>query len=548
MAIESINRMLTTIADNMKYVYERGLKEGAGEYGISLGYTGSYEKIITQDNVNYALENKNLSKEDVQVVSCVEDIVKIDNGAFSDLSNVRVAIPLYRENKIKAVGDRAFENCSSLKELDLRNCTQLGANFVKGCTSLKNLWLSKNVPASILRDALNTAEECVFKEYTKDNVTYRHIGTCDGEPVYVREITKSLLCKTFNPPDTVKCVEKELPKYFADITLDYDKIDYPDEVLKNYTNATINSLTVVNLKVSHLAQLCDSSYTYQNDASVISPKALYLYNSGVKTNALRGLKYSEHMTRSGIQELHLNNCTLGVNCCAYTDINDLYLNSLQDVKTNSFRGCDVRNIEVSGGKYYTKPEYDNENRGLYTVVEYKYDGMTYYNEHFELLIPSKNLTEYTIHFDEWDSEISDNAIYDIESLEVLNIENVSAINGRFLHRCYNVRKVNIYNSGSAIYIDGGIIYNNLYECIRRIPAANSTLTIRDGTKSIRQYAFSNISYDDTITIPKSVTYISPSAFEEARIKTLKVPAGSLYNQAVSTKCFGAKSYTSIQSY
>ena len=57
-----------------------------------------------------------------------------------------------------------------------------------------------------------------------------------------------------------------------------------------------------------------------------------------------------------------------------------------------------------------------------------------------------------------------------------------------------------------------------------------------------------MNYSKLITIPKTVKTIADNAFEGATIGSIKVPDGNLYNQAVRTKCFGARSYTSIQSY
>ena len=56
------------------------------------------------------------------------------------------------EGNIVNIKDSAFENCVSLKSIDLKKSKNIGENAFKGCNSIKKLYISKNIK-SIGKDA-----------------------------------------------------------------------------------------------------------------------------------------------------------------------------------------------------------------------------------------------------------------------------------------------------------------------------------------------------------------------------------------------------------
>ena len=109
---------------------------------------------------SYAFEGCSLLIE-VEIPSTV---VEISEGAFKDCELLDT-VTVYGN-----VGDKAFQNCSSLKNIELNNVYSIGANAFEGATSLKEI---------VLTDMLESIGQSAFYQCTKllkieipDSVSY----------------------------------------------------------------------------------------------------------------------------------------------------------------------------------------------------------------------------------------------------------------------------------------------------------------------------------------------------------------------------------------
>ena len=124
------------------------------------------------------------------------------------------------------------------------------------------------------------------------------------------------------------------------------------------------------------------------------------------------------------------------------------------------------------------------------------------------------------------TNIGDEAFYGCSSLTKINIPNsVTNIGDYAFYRCTSLTKINIPNSVTAIGNDAfsgtawfdnhpdGMVYAGLVAyCYKGNMPEGTTITLKEGTKGIADYAFSYRSSLTTINIPNSVTSIGDGAF------------------------------------
>lgn len=88
---------------------------------------------------NLVIENKivvSFTEPDILQIEIPEGIVAISNNAFCNLKRLfSVTLP----KTLLKIGDGAFENCSSLKSINLENVSVIGERAFCGCTSLSDI-------------------------------------------------------------------------------------------------------------------------------------------------------------------------------------------------------------------------------------------------------------------------------------------------------------------------------------------------------------------------------------------------------------------------
>lgn len=532
-----IKNKLTKIVENIKLVYEAGVKDAAVIYYLPVNT--SY---VSANNVNKAIselndkQNTSLTRSDIFAASinAGNSGINIGNGAFEGFVNLTVIIPLHRAANRLSIGANAFKDCKLLKQLDLRRCSDVGDGFISGCESLKNVWLSTNT--SLSRNSFDGICDVTLKEReeVKEDGSFHKVsfvGTEDGKPVYVHSITSDKPSNESAIPPTTKLL-RYVGGNVKNIQLP-ENCEYALGFLKD--NPTPNRLHIYNLNDLYISQCIDENYDYTKNKLLQVEEDIYIGNSHLRRNALHNI---------AVKNLTLYHCSLISNSCFSIDVDNLVLDRLVQVNSTSFRSAIIKNFSLSNTTNYCT----DGDRGLVRVD----------TDSLITVLRHSQLRTYELR----PSRIAGDALRDLNILHTITIgEDVQEIEAPFARGCKSLHHI------IAPFDNFKIEKYSLYtkDCktlIRFIPYydyVNTTVHISENCERVAEAAFEGCSFqntsDDTIydryptifNIPDNVTSIADNAFEKAKFDIIELP-DKFKEQCETTDCFGAADYLQITFY
>ena len=563
---EDIKTKIDNIANNMKYVYEKGVKDGAGTHCLSVKHTydTSFNCIVTENTVNNALEEKDSTKEGIQVISFDEVVTKLGPKVFKDFVNTSVIIPLYRENSVGTVEPGAFTNCSALQQLDLRQCMNFNGPFVEGCTSLKNLWLNSNSNASYAIPSLTTIPGNACKrKAVQAGYTFVYVGDVDKNPVYIRDVYTGVDMNNY-PGDlgdflgTVKYLE-HADDGCTNITIPAT-CKYARDFLRFRTDIydvrTMFKLSIHSFNDLYLCELVGAERKYANNHMLKIDHATFR-NSNLIENSLR---------QTTFEFLILRDCTLNVNClrestcsnkltlkgCFIDGVSSLRESTFgsidiidTNIDTNTLRSSTVDNLTITNPKYIEGSAFIRSQVANFTFKDesgrYKTDGDrgiedTYLSDNplvaivpksakFEFTIKSKRVNASALDGQQIKKITIGDATHKVDVLPIpFNAQN-QELREMFVSNSDTYRA---YNSNSLYtdYIDANGKVTRYGRLIKHASYASNVL-IHDDCKEICSQAISyNIRLhpdQGVVWIPNSVTTIANDAFLLTRLYHVSIP-------------------------
>ena len=229
----------------------------------------SFETIFATDNEKKAITGLKypLNNEEVILPNYVmhsdssgkiqkENIVSIENGAFSgamsDEKSYNISVP----DSIRTIGAEAFKNCSSLNAINLGNVWYLGRRAFQGCANLKNITIYRNLSDLHTEDLLELKKlEHIY--ISSDNSTYSSVNGL----LYSKDKKTLLLCP-------------------AAYSTKVFPVDSACEEIASYAfanNPNIQTLNLVNTKIIHSNSILNCSSL----ANIIAPKLEVAFPSAI---------------------------------------------------------------------------------------------------------------------------------------------------------------------------------------------------------------------------------------------------------------------------
>ena len=457
----------------------------------------------------------------------------IGDYAFSGCTNLTsITIP----DSVTSIGDWTFENCTSLANIyvDSKNesYTEIdGVLFDKEVKTLVCCPAGKNSSSYSIPDSVTSIGYGAFWGCTSlASITIPDSVTEIGYAAF-RHCT-SLTSITI--PASVKYIDDNAFGYYYDDEYNEVKIDgfkitgYSGSAAETYANDNgFEFISLGDLPV----EFCLEYELTDNGEIVITgytgSATEFTIPSELDGKKVTSIGYGAFWGCTSLTSITIPNSVTSIGFQAFCDCTSLASitipNSVTEIDYYAFSGCtSLTSItipdsvtEIGSGAFENTAWYDNQPDGVVYVgkVLYKYKGEMPQNTTITVKDGTKGIGDY--------------AFCDCTSLASITIPNsVTSIGEYAFNCCTNLTSITIPDSVTNIgggafentaWYDNqpdGVVYVGkvLYKYKGEMPQ-NTTITVKDGTKGIGDYAFSGCTNLTSITIPDSVTSIGDWTFE-----------------------------------
>ena len=481
----------------------------------TLTISGSGEMIDFQEDGNNCPWNK--YKKDIFFVNIESGVTSIGNYAFSQCVQLTgINIP----DGLTSIGEYAFsgctelrmdQRCSALKGIKIPNTvTSIGNYAFSGCKCLTSIELSNNIVA---------IKQGVF-EYCKGltSITIPNSVTRIGQDAFYQ-------CTGLSSVNIGNNVNEIDPGAFMDCS-GMTSITIPNSVtsIGNYAFWGCSGLTSITIPNSVMSIGSDAFYGCDNLISIVVEEGNPTYDSRDNCNAI--IKTASNSLFIGCQNTNIPISVTSIdegafrNCTGLTSIT--IPSSVTFIGGSAFFGCNgltsitIPNSVTSIGEYafgmcsgLTSITIPNSITSIGTSVFSSCEGLT------SVTIPN-SVTNIGVH-----------AFSGCIGLTSVTIpESVTSIGISAFSYCKNLTSITIPSSVTNIreeafaytaWLDNqpdGLVYaGNVAYVYKGTMPEKSSITIKSGTQSISNYAFSGCGGLTSVNIPSSVLRIGGHAFD-----------------------------------
>ena len=553
------------------------------DYGFSFIFgnvpTSLTEIIITTDTTIPQSAFYNLQY--VESITLPSGVTSISDNAFNScVSLTDIEIP----DTVRSIGNSAFSGCISLEEIDIPDSvTSIGSNSFYGCISLTSIELPESLTSigSYAFSGCTSLEAVELPEFLTSIEDYAFSGCTgikkinsdtDGElrlpeeletigsyafqnltqitSVVVPDSVTSIGYYAFSGCNAVESITVPFVGANADATSQFYYIfGTVPSTLKNITITT--DTTIPDSAFQNLSYV--ESITIPSDVTSIGTSAFYGCSS------LEEIEIPDSVTSIGNYAFQ--------NCISLTAIE--LPESLTSIGSNVFSGCTaLERINSDTTGELILPE------GLETIGSYAFQGLTQITK---VVIPDsvtsigsyafsgctgiKKINSDTDGELRLPEELETIGAYAFQNLSqitsVVIPDSVTSIGSYAFSGCNAVESITVPFTGCSATSTSSSAY---FDCIfgsssSNVPGTLKNITVTIDT-TIPDYAFRNLSYVESITIPSDVTTIGNSAFsgcsslEEIEIPDSVISMGSYAFQNCSslTAIELPESLTSIGDY
>lgn len=516
--------------------------------GASLLGMNGLESITVDDNNNYYIVSGNmLLKKNgeewntlvkyipnalEETVSIPESIKNIDGYAFDNCNSIK---KVQIKTKV-SLGGAVFNSCSNLEEVEMDDiCDHSSTDCFTDCNKLKKLTITNGttLKVHIMKDlGLTSLTEVYIKAETIEGYAFVGCTALKSVELTVNSI-RSYAFTGFTALENAKLsgfeLEETMPKIeenaFSDATalkyLDVRGFNYIDGNAFPHGSSTSPYTKYESIKISDIGTLGDYAFSYSDsDADVELSNVSGIGTSAFCSSQLKSISMNGNFSEIG--EYAFGDCT------GFTKIE---ISNISNIGDGAFQSCDVESVVVhgksSGWAIRNVFSYcDKLKTAEFTSVASVTGGIR----------NCPSLEKLTITgLESLVSELNSNAAlsWGLSSLKELNLLNLKVVNAGIFNGSEKLEKIvleNIDTIGASAFYNCKALTDLTMTNVRVIGSTAfygckslTDLSVPDGVQNIGSSAFADCYSLKNISIPESVNELGSATFSSCySLESIKI--------------------------